>query len=179
MKIAYLLTNRKNIFLCFCLFFSIQLSSAQSLTEQLGGVKTNFIFTTSLGEMEVLSQAIIKRGYYEYDNKYNYDIWTDAEGYSAYGLGMESFWLEFTTTKALKEVYHKKKWSDEKMTYFKLKLIDKDGKNLLIVKLHPKFEKIASNEADLTTYSFNLYSIPIIVLDETHTIEIERVTNFY
>lgn len=76
---------------------------SQSLIENLGGVKTNFIITTDSVEMTILEQVIIKRGVRNYKAR----IFDDG-GYG-YGYGLQTFHLELITKVEFVEKYRREK----------------------------------------------------------------------
>lgn len=150
---------------CLCLPF---FSSAQSLTEKLGGVPTNFVITSDTNTLEVISQMIIKRG--EYYAEYR----DDYEGSSAYGYGYQSFHLEFMSRQP---IYHKSvydgniRWRDMKSELY-VSFYDEADNLLLNAKMPPSFLKIVDENTGLFSYSLNLVDYPIVLLDKTKRINI-------
>ncbi|WP_439182264.1 hypothetical protein [Carboxylicivirga taeanensis] len=140
---------------------------SQSLLEKTGGITTNFTFTSASVELPVQSQAIVKRGL----AKFEYNSGMDA-GYG-YGYGMECWRLEFTTTVKIKELHINNDRSRKQ--YFSFNLCDKDGETLLVAQLDEEAIAMVNNGDKLLTYSINLNSIPLILLDKTQSIRIEKV----
>lgn len=83
----------KTIFLIAALqIMSVGFLSAQTLSEKLGAVKTEFIITSHGEELEVTNQVIAKRAERYYDwGRYDDSVY-------GYGYGYESFHLEFSVT---------------------------------------------------------------------------------
>lgn len=140
---------------------------SQSLIEDLGGVKTNFIITTDSVEMTILEQAIIKRGVRNYKAR----IFDDG-GYG-YGYGLQTFHLELITKAEFVEKYRREKRSYQK--YYTIKLFDKKDTLLLNKEIELSELKKFSNGDDLFIYSLDLRRIPIILLDKTTTINIDKI----
>lgn len=140
---------------------------AQSLIERLGGVKTDFQFTTDSLEMPIIDQVIIKRGV----SDYNYNDVGDS-GYG-YGYGLQTLHLEFITKSAIIERQRSDK--RERNSLYEIKLMDKKGALLLIRKLKLRELLKVSNGDDLFTYSINLKKIPMVLLNKTKTINIDKI----
>ena len=143
-------------------------SNSQSLTEKLGGVKTDFVFISDSIEMDIIDQIILKRGVK--DSNTSYGSYSDgAYGYG-YGYGFETFHLEFITTSKIKEIkfYERKKW-----THYKIDLMAENDSLLYSFKKYPSDVVKVLNGDSLQTYSINLYKVPMIFLDRTKKIRIE------
>ena len=136
-------------------------SNAQSLTEKLGGVKTDFIFISDSAEMNIVDQAILKRGFS------NYGSYSDG----AYGYGFQTFYLEFMTTSKIKERYSKNR---KLITHYKIDFLTKNDSLLSSFTLYSSGVIKISSRENLQTYSINLYKIPIILLERTKKIRIEH-----
>lgn len=137
-------------------------SNAQSLTEKLGGVKTDFVFISDSLEMDIVDQAILKRGVRKYDS------YSDG----AYGYGFQTFHLEFITTSKIKEIYfnERRKWA-----HYKIDLIAENDSFLYSINKYSSDDvRMVSGEDSLHAYSIDLYQIPIIILDKTEKIRIEH-----
>ncbi|MBR8537792.1 hypothetical protein KDU71_19630 [Carboxylicivirga sediminis] len=141
---------------------------AQSLVEQTGGVKTSFTITSSGIELPITAQAMVKRGISKYDYRSSFD-----SGYG-YGYGMQTWRLEFTSTSGISEKHIPKEGS-KKRRYYQCKLYDTDDQCLLDTQLELGDVIMVSNGDLLQTYSINLNSIPIILLEKTKEVQIDKV----
>ena len=138
---------------------------AQSISESLGGVHTNFqIFSDSV-DLNVSDQIIILRA----------EKGTYSGPNAGFGYGYRSYHLEFITYKPLFSNYSK--YNDSRI----LKLIFYDEKNReLATRIRPIADLMqVYNEAynpalmDFPIfYSIDLISIPIVLLDKTRKINI-------
>ncbi len=150
-------------------FFNANLS-AQSLLEQSGGVKTDFVFIQAGDTIPVTDQILIQRGYSVSSSDYKRDE-NNAYGYaSAYGL--QAYCIEFITTTDFKTlgVYDKKRLN------YLVKMISKDGTVLFSRELYRNhFTFFTTGENGIQLVSFNLKGLPIIMLDQTQTISIDIV----
>ena len=160
------------------LFLIIQLSvfniDAQSLSESLGAVKTNFQIISDTKDLKVMDQFIIKRA-----EKKSYTR-SFSEGGYGYGYGYQSFHLEFVTqeTYIQKEFDHKEaKNNNDKL---KLTFYDKSDKiiatyvldfSVVDLKYELAFDKMRY------FYSIDLIGIPIVLLDETVKIDLIKLVS--
>lgn len=148
------------------ILFAINAQS-QSLFEKLGGVETNFTIVSNSNDLSILSQGVIKRNITETDN-FHSGLSTLKAGYS-----YEVHYLEFITTSDIVELY--KLQQPTGRTFYELNLYD-DADNLLYTyTLGSKWAHIITSEAGLKTYSFDLNRTPMILLNKTKKISIEKV----
>lgn len=148
---------------------TVETANAQSLIEKLGGVRTEFVIRSISTDVPVLSQAIVKRGMH----RSNYS--TGLEQAYGYAYGLQTYYLEFSTNSKIHERYVNKKG---RRTYYEIKLFDNLGKLILVKNIGNHMVKVSSNGDDLRTYSVNLKEIPMVLLDQTKKIEIERVRTY-
>lgn len=127
---------------------------AQSLTERLGGVRTNFKFYCGTVDLEVKNQCIIKRA----ESGYNYTSSPD----NVYGFGYESFHLEFETNI---ESALNKNWEYGIITFY--------DANDNILSAERIWHRVSRTGRKPWFYSVSLTDIPILILDNTSRIEIE------
>ena len=140
-------------------------SFSQSLTERLGGIKTNFTIFIESVEMNIVDQVIIKRGLSDSHSSTNYEY-----GY-AYGYGLQTFRLEFIAK--VTPLEREKLKNRKKLDYYEMRFLDEGGKVLMSTKLYLSGIIQSSNGEDLITYSINLQNWPLIILDRTKTIRME------
>jgi len=162
--------NKKHGLTIFFLFLIFNSLFAQTLSEKLGGVKTDFTIISGEDTLEVDKQIIIKRG----DFNTNHDYYGDDDGAYGYGYGYQSFHLEFTSKdKVAKVKLYKPKNNGQ--SYCTFHCYDKDGNQILEMFVPPTRLKEIKNAKTTTSYiySFNLIGIPIVILDKTTTIYIE------
>lgn len=155
---------KKNLILTAILLLSTQLF-AQTLTEQLGGVKTNFVFSSNGVEINVLNQLIIERGNYDYS----------IMGQGGYGYGYQSYWLEIQVDTFIHAV------KTDKSIYvrnFIIEFYDKDNNLLQSMKYYANnIRNIKSLKNDKNAYlflSFNLVDLQTIMLENVHRIDIVK-----
>lgn len=151
-------------------------AAAQSLVEELGGVKTNFRIISDTTELPIQSQAIVWRGVKKVDKKQT--EWVDSDYASAhssaygYGYGLRALHLEFMTSSGISKVSRNE--SNDGI-YFELKLFDKEQQLLFKSRMSRERMKLSSNKSDLKTFSLNLMDVPLILLEETDAVSIALV----
>lgn len=166
-----ILLTARLVLLCIAFsLFTFSVLQAQSLSEKLGGVATQFSFSTKDSSMNVEQQLIIKRSVTETL------IEIDEDYYSfAYGLGYEAYHLEFVSEKSIRYIMNTivaKKRKHE--FYYLVEFYDSEKKLIAEKKLGlDRIKKTLFNEKkNQYTYSMNLKDIPIILLDQTKSIDI-------
>jgi len=161
-------TNRLCIrLLLIILTFSSTTIYSQSLTEKIGGIKTNFVIVSDTNRLKINDQAFFKRGLSKFSTEYsNYQ-----EGGYGYGYGLQTYRLEFITTDEFNTI----RGNDNKKIWYKLSLIGTDNTTLLQAYLDRTKILKYSNGSDLRTISINFQDIPLIVLDNTQVIKIEKI----
>ena len=149
-----------------CIVFSV---NAQSITEALGGIKTNFQIVSDNVDLKVTDQFIIQRA-----NKKYKKGWAGEGGYG-YGYGYQSFHLEFVAHESYvtKEIDHKDR------DYNKLVLTFYDTNDVILgtrswgrsdvdILFH------LPGESKHYFYSIDLIDVPMVLLSETAKIDIIR-----
>jgi hypothetical protein len=134
------------------LFLSGHLN-AQSLSEKLGAVQTNFKFYSDTVDLNVSDQFIIKKtgSYYSTSNSVAY----------------ESFHLEFVSKKRLFLDNSKHLFGDRA---YKIDFYNSNNTMLFTINLSPNFINIAKNPDTRESpifYSIDFINIPIALLDMT------------
>ena len=158
--------KRKEILFIPILIISVGFVNAQDLSEKLGGVKTNFRFTSDTIDLNVSDQFIIKNA-----GAYNRteEIYSGGYGYAA---GYDSYHLEFITNKNLSYEYFKRYTS----FHFIISFYNSD--NILLTKKQFYQEVSRYRNPDIKGspifYSIDLYNIPVSLLDKTSRINIIR-----
>lgn len=154
----------KVILLLIIQLFVINILSAQSLSESLGGTKTNFRIYSGPTELITSEQIIILRA----------EKNTFSDLYAGWGYGYRSFHLEFISNKNIVEMQ-----SDVKSERYKMKLTlyDADNKLLTTITLPSYYLNEYSNSSSedaLFIYSLDLIDIPVVILDNTKKIDIVK-----
>lgn len=159
----------KMLLLFLLLFLIVKPSQAQSLSESLGGIKTNFEFFSDSINLDVKKQFIIK----------NASMIKNADSYglnSAYGYGggYESFHLEFSTNKEIVVNEIRKPEFDYQLLFYNHdeQLISTIDFSLRKRSNHNKVNLIQHNE--MKFFSFDLIYLPLSVLEETKRIEVKK-----
>ncbi len=142
---------------------------AQSLIEKLGGVKTDFVFATDSIELHIVDQAIIQRGFSDFNVRTNS---SNSYGH-AYGYGLQTFHLEFITTSDLK-TYEKFKNKPDKAIY-DIKLYDENDTLLLNFGVLFGKSKATTKISGMISYSINLIQVPLILFDRVKKIDITLI----
>ena len=164
--------NKKHGLTIFFLFLIFNSLFAQTLSEKLGGVTTDFTIISNNDTLDIDRQFIIKRAEYHAEHDHRFD--TDGGYGYGYGYGYQSFHLEFISKdKVAKVKLYKPKNNGQ--SYCTFHCYDKDGNQILEMFVPPTRLKEIKNAKTTTSYiySFNLIGIPIVILDKTTTIYIE------
>lgn len=154
----------KQLLFASIFIFNLSLFAQQSLSTQLGAIQTRFKFTSGTKELKINHQFISKTGKYfykysEYENK--------SFGYAA---GYESLNLEFACIVDLSSEVDKYYFNKYLIRFY-------DENNSLITSIHfdpDRVKRVVNTEEvdGLYYYSFDLVDVPIIVLDNTKTMDI-------
>lgn len=174
-----LLKSNVVLFCAVFVFSSLSVLQAQSLSEKLGGVTTEFLFFTKDSTMNVQQQTIIKRSVAEQrigkGNSYN-DVGICVGSYDfVYEVVSEVFYLEFITKnpiRYIRNVFPAKRKKRE--VYYLVQFYNNKMEMISEEKMAvDKIQKILNNGKDKKyTYSINLKDIPILLLDQTKTINV-------
>jgi hypothetical protein len=136
-----------------------ELSNAQSLSEKLGAIHTNFKFYYDTVDLNVSDQFIIK-------NVGSYFFSTDNK------VAYESYHLEFVSNKRLLLDYSQGLF---KVHYYTIVFYSSDKLQLFRISISQEFLNIATN-LDISEspifYSLDLFDIPLSLLDRTSKIVI-------
>ena len=140
-----------------------------SLSSKLGGIPTDFLFTSSNVPITTLQQFIIKAAII--------NVSTASE--KSYGYGTETFWLEIETEVDIPFI-HKKLF--ERINGYQLKLFDKYEKplgtfiipNSQVKRAYNTARRVHNEYEEVFFYGFNLSRIPLGILNKTHRIDIEK-----
>ncbi len=129
----------------------------QSLAEQMGGIRTNFILTSDSVSLETDSQILIKRAISDSKTELIDD------GSAKYGYGYQSYHLEFICNQDI--LVHK--GIGKSKSYYLLELFDGNHQLLASIKLKDSDVQMVSNqkERSVSAYSINLRDIPLVLLD--------------
>ncbi len=164
--------NRRNK-LTIILFTLLSVSlNAQTISQKLGGISTNFTIKSKSVLLNNEKQILIKRGVSSYGIDYE-PSQNFSYGY-AYGYGYQSYHIEFVSENRIQE---KKITNKSKVTYYQLILGDITGNNLQNTYVSDSDVKlwIGAKEGKMVyTYSINLVNIPIILLDDISEINIVK-----
>ncbi|MFO8234940.1 MAG: hypothetical protein R6U04_06030 [Bacteroidales bacterium] len=158
------------LFLCLL----SQTIKSQPLSEQLGAIKTNFVISTSNGDLPVVSQSIVKRAYHDY--KHDEEMGMDGQSSYGYGYGMQSLHFEFVTDSDVSEVYRDMKKT--RIKYYEVKLLDENEKVLSVQKYYDREVKKGINKEGFFAWSVSLHSVPLLLLDMTEKISITRIRTY-
>lgn len=151
------------------IFFLVAINSnlyAQSFIEKIGGVKTDFVFSTDSVDLQIVEQAIIIRGFSDFNTSKNTQ---NSYGY-AFGYGLQSYHLEFISTSEVKTIEKFKKKATN--AYYDIKLYDENNmliQNFIVLYRH---SKEINKTVEISSYSINLNQIPIIIFNRVKRIDI-------
>ncbi|OAV45142.1 hypothetical protein [Lewinella sp. 4G2] len=145
-------------------FFSLStMLSAQPLSQQLGGIKTDFTIYFQSQQVEVLDQVVIKRGL----SNYQYETDGILEHAYGFGYGLQTYRLEVMSPVDF-EIEERRRKSHYRLVFF-----GEDGTKLLSRYLSRSHLFVL--KGDVNFYSINLEDIPMLLLDNTASIDIEFV----
>ena len=140
-------------------------SFSQSLSEKLGGIKTDYTFISADSTViECTDQQIIQRGEFEYDYGTYYD------GTYGYGYGYQVYRLEIMTGIKIPVQFRDK--SEVRHKFYRVILYNGSGERLATFDLPMNQVKSCSNGDDRMTYSISLQTMPIILLEKAKTIQL-------
>ena len=156
----------KTIFFIALLLLAYSTLYAQSLSEQMGGIKTHFQLTSMTTDLDVSDQMLILRA----ENVHQ----VDATFQAGWGYAYRSYHLEFMAKKELIiQYFHFKPGRDNAS---KLNLTFYDANKDTLASFPIPFEQViiystTSDKGDLFFYSIDLINIPAILLDKTTAID--------
>lgn len=157
----------KNIITIFATFILALNVNAQSLFQQLGGAETRFTIVSDTVNLDIKSQGIINRDVTERD-----DLRVNLSKLES-GFTYSVNHLEFITSSNL--IYSYELSQSAAKEYYKLSLYDDKDNMLYSYNLGAKWVKVISSDNGLTTYSFELYKIPPILLNQTKKFSIKKI----
>ncbi|MFK7756964.1 MAG: hypothetical protein AB8B53_08555 [Flavobacteriales bacterium] len=140
---------------------------AQTLTEQAGGITTDFIITSVNDTLNVLDQIIIKRGLS--NSKIKEDIVRDPAYAAGFGYGLQTYRLEFSSS----NIIQTKKADQRRARYYEIELFDIKDNLLLTTRLTRADVTQFWNGTNLYVYSINLQMIPLVILNSAHKVQID------
>lgn len=155
-------------FLTFLILCSLSLSS-QSISEQLGGIRADFLITSDTLTLSTGQQILIQRA----EAKYNQYINASGSYGAGYGYGYQSFHLEFIAKKSISII----RANGKKRTYYLLQFFDKNEELISSFELSNAMINFTPNKGSKAwsyIYSIDLKDVPIVVLDRTQQLEITR-----
>jgi hypothetical protein len=154
----------------FLFLASTAQSYSQSFIEKIGGVSTNFEFSSDSVDLPIIDQAIIQRGYFDFrfdNDKSVKNAYASAYGY---GYGLQTFHLEFITTSEIKQIVAYK--TKQIQAKYNIKLYDDKNTMILEFEVFYQESKVTPKLSGMSSYSINLYRIPMIIFDKTKRIDI-------
>lgn len=154
----------------FLLVASSSYLYSQSFIEKIGGVSTNFLFSSDSIDLQIIDQAIIQRGYSNFSVDEDKSVSNSYANAYGYGYGLQTFHLEFITTSEIKQIvaYETKPIQAK----YNIKLYDDKNTMILEFEVLYRESKATSKLSGMTSYSINLYRIPMILFDKTKKIDI-------
>lgn len=154
----------------FLLIASASYLYSQSFIEKIGGVSTHFEFSSDSVNLSVIDQAIIQRGYFDFNFDQDKSVNNSYASAYSYGYGLQTFHLEFITTSEIKQIVaYKTKPIQAK---YNIKLYDDKNTKILEFEVLYRESKVTPKLSGMTSYSINLYRIPMILFDKTKKIDI-------
>lgn len=142
---------------------------AQSISEQLGGIRADFLITSDTLILSTDQQILIQRA----EAKYNQYINASGSYGAGYGYGYQSFHLEFIAKKPISII----RANGKKRTYYLLQFFDKNEELISSFELSNAMINFTPNKGSKAwsyIYSIDLKDVPIVVLDGTHQLKITR-----
>ncbi len=165
----------KKAIVYFILVFITKVSFSQSITDLAGGVRTEFEITSLDKPLGVTDQCIIRRAEEISGGG------SSGEGYGMYGLGYESFHLEFMAKEPVQSIrlYLPGKIFKKypKYDFYELVFWGSDNEEIFRTFFKPQQINIQSDRLgviDGYLYSIDLKDIPLIIFNHTSRIDISR-----
>lgn len=147
----------KTILFVLVLIFSVKLC-AQTITEKLGIVKTDFDFFYEDKKLTIFKQGIIKRAQYHYR-------------FENGQMGLEAYHLEFVY-----ELEYDKNFEIENHKDYIAEFYSEEDELLTIIE-YGLWKKASDNDESKTGkkyYAINLIDLPLFILDDTRKIIIRE-----
>ena len=169
----------KKAIVYFILVFITKVSFSQSITDLAGGVRTEFEITSLGKPLGVTDQCIIRRA--EQISGSNSYSSGDGVGYGMYGMGYESFHLEFMAKESVQSVKLYltgdtfKKYP--KYDFYELVFRGSDNVEIFRTFIKPWRINIHSDRhgvIDGYLYSIDMKDIPLVIFNHTSKIDISR-----
>lgn len=153
-----------------CILFTV---NAQSLTETLGGVETNFQIVSDSVDLKATDQFIIQRA--EKNTKYRSGMTGDGGYGYGYGCGYQSFHLEFIA----RETYVTKVIDHKDRDYNKIVLTFYDSDDIILASQtwnRSEIDILFHSHPDNSRYfySIDIKDVPMVLLAKTVKIDIIR-----
>jgi|GEM_PF-6599286 len=163
---------KKAIFLIPLYLLLFSTLHAQSLSEQMGGIKTHFQFYSLITHLNVSDQMLILRA----ENVHHAVDFTESA--FGWGSGYRSFHLEFASEEELNTqtfTYKAGRDNDDK-----LKLTFYDANKHILASFPIPFERVnmysgTNDKKDSFFYSIDLINVPLIILDKTAAIDMVKM----
>lgn len=155
------------LFLISSLIFIHFVVSSQSYSEQLGGLTTDFSFSSGSKKLDIRSQFLIKSA------GYHVDYLQHSNGSYELGGGYESLHLEFMTNTPLEHDLIRRTNYTHRLEFY-------DVNDILLTRVYFIESRAAvhtnlNNYESPTFYSFDLVTIPVAILDFTHRINVIEI----
>jgi hypothetical protein len=155
----------KNFILISVFSLLIMNGYCQSFSQQLGAIPTQFEFTTSELPLDIIQQQIVKRA-----GRIHH-----SSAQASYAAGYETFRLEIQLQSDIPLM--RAKLFDGNSGY-QFTFFSESGERLGFVRLSSsEVNRIRDNrfiDSKVNFYSFDLINVPLLILDKTSRIDIER-----
>ncbi|MGD1848567.1 MAG: hypothetical protein ACFB10_24510 [Salibacteraceae bacterium] len=153
-------------------FSADETDSSPSLLSHFHGLETQFEITSNAIAYPVIAQAVVKRGYSNFEP--NKPLTEFSEGGVGYGYGNQTLQLELLTSQPLRKQTVVR--SQKKRQYVKVRLYTEDGATLMEKELLKSNLKVKTSGVSLfITYVLNLEDIPVILLDRAKKIDLTLI----
>jgi hypothetical protein len=155
------------VFLFSSIFFIHFVVLCQSYSQQLGGLPTDFLFSSGSKKLDIRSQFLIKSAGYHLDYNLNSEVSYELGG------GYESLHLEFMTNTQLEQDLIRRTNYTHRLEFY-------DVNDILLTRVYFIGSRAAvhanlNNHTSPTFYSFDLVTIPVSILDFTHRINVIEI----
>ena len=144
--------------------------SAQNIKESLGGVKTNFQIFSDTIDLKVSDQIIILRA-----EKKTHE---DASFGTGWGYGYQSYHLEFITKKNITIKNYRFRAGRDNENKLELMFYDSNNNNLASISIPFDYVDLFNNSSIINSpffYSIDLIDVPIVLLDKTNKIVMNKM----
>lgn len=156
----------KNTLFSFLFLLALLPLNAQSVTDEAGGIDTEFNFISEENKLDVTAQILIQRGYARSNSSSTYEE-NAAYGYA---YGMQVYFLEVLFKGEFAAIDQNR----FKKRVYLIEFLDENDEIIYSIERNPGL--ITYTGGETSVLQINLSGIPLLILDFTTTIQIKAVS---